>query len=71
MQFSLWYTGKCVVLASLKTGTQYMRWAFSRAKNNKEWYGSTVRLDLVRLPDRYRITDIKPDVKPGRNLKTP
>lgn len=51
MQFNLWYTGKCIVLASLKAGSQYMRWARGQAENNREWYGTTVQL----IPDLSNI----------------
>lgn len=59
MQFSLWYTGKCIVLASLKTGTQYMRWAYTQAENKVEWYGATIRLQSEIVPYRIKISSIK------------
>ena len=45
MKFHFWYTGKAVVLASLKAGTQYMRWAYRQSPNWQEWYGTLVKLN--------------------------
>lgn len=59
MQFNFWYTGKCIVLASLKAGSQYMRWAFDQAENKSEWYGAVVRYNLDNVPNRRYISNIK------------